>query len=461
MKAWLKKLPVELRKVIHGAAKVSAETKMPAYLVGGCLRDLILKAKNFETSGGIQTPSFKTGKKNAAFSINPEHTWGFIPGNRRIDLDIAVEGSGIVFAQNLARKLNSNLKTHERFGTATLILGNRLKVDIATARLEEYPSPAALPVVRAGALKEDLKRRDFTINALALSLTTDKEQKIIDPFGGQDDLISGRIRILHNLSFLDDPTRIFRAIRFSQRFNFEIEPQTLTLLKEAISGGLLNKVNPHRLRDELILMLKEQEPFNPIKQLSDLGALSCISTKLRISRSTLGLFKSIAKETTWFVKKFPTQRQLDIWLIYFMALLEPLSLTQVKMIITRLGLRKQEENRLISYHQERRKLILALSKKRLLPERIFSLLEPLSQGMIILLRASSQNRNLKKYLADFFKIYSGVRLCVSGKDLKNLGVLPGPAYQKLLAQVLAAKLNGQVSGRQSELALIRKLVKTI
>jgi len=421
MKEYFKKLPVELKKIIGLAAKVSQETRMPAYLVGGCLRDLILRVKN-------------------------------------LDLDIAIEGNGIIFARHLAQKLKSELKIYARFGTATLILTDRLKVDIATTRQEKYPYSAALPVVSSGSLKEDLKRRDFTINALALSLAADKEQKIIDPFDGQVDLALGRIRILHNLSFKDDPTRILRAIRFSQRLDFKIEPKTLALLKEAISAGALDKVNPHRMRDELILMLKEQDPFQPIKELGDLGGLSFISTKLKIGKSTQVLFKSITKQITWFVKNFPTRRQLDSWLVYFTGLLETLTLPEIKVIICRLGLRKGDQKRIASYYQERDKLIASLSKKRVLPEQIFSLLKPLSYETIILLGAATPNKNFKKHLTDFLEIYNGTRLCVCGDDLRDLGVLPGQEYQKIFARVLAAKLNGQARNRQAELALIRKLL---
>ena len=421
MKKYFKRLPAELRKIITLAPRVASETGMPAYLVGGCVRDLILAVKN-------------------------------------LDLDIAVEGDGIVFARNLAQKIESKLIIHERFKTATLILSDGSKVDIATTRQEKYLHPAALPVVSPGSLKEDLKRRDFTINAMALSLDKDKKQKIIDLFGAQADLVSGKIRILHDLSFKDDPTRILRAVRFSRRFNFEIEPETLRLLKEAIRDGLLDKVSPHRMRDELILILKEQNPSGPIKQLGDLGALSFVNPKFKIGKSVLSLFESIAKELTWFVKNFPERRQLDSWLIYFTALLAPLTLTRIKAVICRLGLRKGEEKRMISYYQGRRKLITCLSKKQVAPERIFSLLEPLSYETIILLGATSGNKNFKKHLVDFFEIYNGMRLCVSGHDLGGLGVLPGPEYQKIFAKVLAAKLNGQVKNRRSELALIKKLI---
>jgi len=422
MKKYFNKLSPELRKIISQAARVSRETRLPAYLVGGCLRDLILGVRNF-------------------------------------DLDITVESDGIFFAQNLAKKLKAELIIHERFRTATLVLPGHLKVDIATTRQEEYPSPAALPVVRPGSLKEDLRRRDFTINAMALSLTADKEQELIDLFGAQADLAKGRIRILHELSFRDDPTRILRAVRFCQRFNFMIEPKTQRLLKEAINDGLLAKVNPHRMRDELILMLKEQDPFGPIKKLSDLGGLSFISVRLKIGKLTQSLFKSIAREIAGFVKRYPARRPLDSWLLYFAALLEGLTLPEIRTIIFRLGLRKGEEKRLVSYYQQRKKLILSLSKKQLPPEKIYSLLEPLSYEAIILLSATCQNKNFKKYLADFYGIYNGIRLGIRGNDLGSLGILPGPEYQKIFAKVLTAKLNGLVKNRQTEMALIRKLIQ--
>lgn len=422
MKKYLEKLPVEIKKIISLAADVSRQTGMPVYLVGGFLRDLILGVKNF-------------------------------------DLDITVEGSGIVFAEELAKRLKTKIITHERFGTATLVLRGRLKVDIATARKERYPCCASLPVVSSGSLSEDLMRRDFTINAMAMSVACGQGYRLIDPFGGKDDLAAGRIRILHDLSFKDDPTRVLRAIRFAQRYNFKIEPLTLRLLKEAVSLGLLHKVNAHRMRDDLILILKEDNPLKQIKRLYAIAGLSFISKKLKPGKSTYDLFKAIGKEVFWFTKNFPDRRQPDIWLIYFAALLKPLGLAEIKKITRKLGLRKGEEKRIISYCQMGKKIISCLSKKDVRPSQIFSLLEPLSYETIILLAASSRNKHFKRHIADFLEIYNGMRLYVSGHDLHGLGVLPGPEYQKIFARVLTAKLNGKVATRQDELVLIRKLIK--
>jgi tRNA nucleotidyltransferase (CCA-adding enzyme) len=422
MKKYLKNLPQEIKYLINAAQKVSGETKMPAYLVGGFVRDLILGVKNF-------------------------------------DLDITVEGSGILFADKLANQLKAKLNIHERFGTATLILKNGTKIDVATTRKERYSTCAALPIVTFGLLNEDLLRRDFTINAMALRIARGKKQQLTDPFGGKEDLNKKCIRVLHDLSFQDDPTRILRAIRFEQRYNFKIEPKTLKLLKEAVALGLLFKPNAHRLRDDLISMLKENNPAKQIKRLVSLAGLSFISRKLKPGKTTYNLFKAIGNEVAWFEKNFPTRRKLDIWLIYFIALLKPLGKAEIKRIIQKLGLRKGEEKRALDYCQMSKKLIRRLSQKGLTAAQIFSLLEPLSYEAIILLNATSKNNNLKQYISDFIEIYNGMQIYVSGKDLHGLGIMPGPVYQKIFAKVLTAKLNGKVATYQDELVLIKGLIR--
>ncbi|MDD5128227.1 MAG: hypothetical protein PHO40_01050 [Candidatus Omnitrophica bacterium] len=422
MEKYLKNLPPEIKNLIVLAGEVSREIKMPAYLVGGFPRDLILGAKDW-------------------------------------DLDITVEGNGIKFAENLAKKLNVSLVRHERFGTATLIINHCLKVDIATTRKEVYPSCACLPVVSPGTLKEDLFRRDFTINAMAVNLTAGAARKLIDVFCGKDDLAAGKIRILHDLSFKDDPTRILRAIRFKQRYNFKIEPKTLCLLKAAVKSGLLDKVHPHRMRDELVSMLKEKDPSAQLKQLYDLGGLSFISNSLKPDRQVYVLFRSISKEISWFMRSFPFHGSFEVWLVYFAALLRQLSLVQSKRIIRRLGLSKQEEKKILSCRQINQRFIRRLESKQIRPAQVFNLLKPFSYEAIILLRSISRDSVSKKHIADFLNIYNSVRLSISGDDLYRLGVLPGPKYQKILNKVFAARLNGSVKNRQDELALIGKIVK--
>jgi len=219
--------------IIGIVGKIADKLKLPAYIVGGPVRDKLLGIANY-------------------------------------DLDFVVEGDGIRFAQELNKTLKGKLTIYRAFGTATIALKEK-KIDIVTARKETYKHPAAYPTVKPGAIKDDLFRRDFTINAMAISVNKKNFGELVDFYGGQKDLKKGVIRILHNKSFMDDPTRIFRAVRFSVRFGFKIEPHTKKLIKEAALDGLLGEVNAGRIRKEIELFLKEKNPKKCLETFSKLA----------------------------------------------------------------------------------------------------------------------------------------------------------------------------------------------
>ncbi|MCK9571712.1 MAG: CCA tRNA nucleotidyltransferase [Candidatus Omnitrophica bacterium] len=421
MRKYFSKLPEELKNLIAQVAKVSDDSRMPAYLVGGFVRDMLLGVKN-------------------------------------LDMDIVVEGSGIEFAQKLMPKLKAKIIIHQRFGTATLSFG-KLKVDLASARQETYAHPGDLPEVSFSSLSDDLKRRDFTINAMAVSISGKMDLRLIDPFDGKNDLAGRKIRVLHDLSFQDDPTRIFRAVRFEQRYGFKIQPRTLILLKYALNHGYLGLISPQRKRHELILILKENNPYQQIKRLKDLKALDLFCrefSKIKINRS---LFAASEKQIAWFNQEYPGRRKLDTWLIYFMALIDGLTYVQSSKLSIALNLRTGEEKRILSLKSFSKSCLRDLSSIRITPPRIFVLLEPLSYETIIFLKAKYASLILKKHISDFMEIYNGMRVCVSGEVLQKLGVLPGPKYKVIFSKVLHAKLNGSVKSPQDEVALIRKLIK--
>ncbi len=420
MEEYLNKLPKELLDLIYLAKEIAMRNNLPIYLVGGFVRDLILGVKN-------------------------------------LDLDIVVEGNGIDFGEELAKCLKARVIPHPRFKTATIILSNQLKIDIATARKEFYPLPAYLPVVESSNLKDDHFRRDFTINAMTISIGKNNFGKLIDFFGGRQDLRHKKIRVLHTLSFIDDPTRILRAIRFEQRYDFKIEPGTLKLLKQAVALKMLEKIEPQRTRDELILMLKEKRPIKEIKRIKSLAGFKFVHRHLSVSKRTLKLLASIEREINWFKKVNSSRRSLDTWLIYFMGLTDCLSASDLKQVCAKFGLKKGEEKRMLSLKKIRQKNVLALSTVKTKPARIFNLLEPLSYEAILLLKAKHKDNNLRRHIKDFFEIYNDMRLFVSGKDLNNLGIPAGPYYQKIFSKILNAKLNGLVKTREEEIALIRKL----
>ena len=397
---------------------------MRAYLVGGIVRDLIL-------------------------------------GVRNLDLDIVIEGDGIAFAQKLAKKLDKKLISHRRFGTATIVIGAHLKIDIATARFESYPHPGSLPQVTPGFLKDDLFRRDFTINAIAINITGREFGEIIDLFGGRQDLRRKVIRILHDQSFIDDPTRILRAIRFQQRYSFRIEPHSLRLLQAASKMKMLELVQPHRTRDELILLLKEDTPVGLIRCVNKLVGFNFLSRRLCLSRRDFLLIKSVTSGIAWFSKELHYRRQLDQWLIYLMAILDSVLTARVKSICARYAFARGDTKRLIEYKKYASGVSKKLSQKRIEPAQIFRISEPLSYEILVMIKARYKNRFLRKHISDFFSVYNGTRLHLTGEDLKRLGSAPGPHYKKLLTRVLYAKLNGLISSKDQELAFLTRLLKKL
>lgn len=422
MKNYLNNLPQEIQDLIHLAGAISLSKGMPVYLIGGFVRDLLLGVKN-------------------------------------LDLDMAVEGNGIAFAEELSAKLNAKLIRHRRFGTASVILTPNLKIDIATARKEIYPEAAKLPQVEFGTLKDDLKRRDFTINAMAIDITESNFGGLIDFFDGKKDVTDKTVRILHELSFIDDPTRILRAIRFERRYDFKIEIKTLRFLKDAVKKGMLEKVEPQRLREELILILKEDSPGKQIRRMQQLTGFAFISRGLTGSKIDYSLLNSVAQELVWFKKEHFPRRKLDIWLIYFMALIDRVSLKEAKKVCNRFVFSKGEEKRILNYKKLGGKFKKKIRKKGIKPFEIFGLLEPLSYEEILLVKAKYKNPVITGRIEDFLEIYNDIRVCVSGHHLHGLGVIPGPHYKKIFNCVLKAKINGLVKTEEEELCLIKKYIE--
>jgi len=422
MREYLNKLPKEFRELVALISRRASLHDLPVYLVGGFVRDILLGVKN-------------------------------------LDLDIVVEGDGIAFAEDLCGILKGKLTRHRRFGTATIVLKPALKIDIATARKEFYPKPAHLPVVSRGGLKDDLFRRDFTINAMAIDITKGNFGKLVDIFGGKEDLAGKKLRVLHILSFVDDPTRILRAVRFEKRYDFKIEAATLALLKEAVRSKMLLRVEPQRIRDELILILKEKDPLKEVRRFKALTGFGFISPRLKATGKTFSLLASVRKEIDWFNSNYHYRRPLDAWLVYFIALIDALSFFDAKRICRNFALRSGEEKRMLAYKKINSGFIMRLSRKGIKPSEIYGLLEPLSYETILLLKAGHKNKDLKKHIEDFLEVYNGMRIHSSGHDLYDLGLAPGPHYQKIFSKVLSAKLNGAVRTKEEELELIRKLIK--
>ncbi len=234
LKIMEERLPPAVMQLLKNIGRKAGDMGLQAYAVGGFVRDLLLRNENF-------------------------------------DIDVVVEGDGIRLARALAEEGKGELRVHRRFGTATLRLSDRYRLDLATARLEYYEHPGALPQVEHSSIKLDLYRRDFTVNALAIHLHPDHFGELIDFFGGQKDLKERVIRVLHNLSFVEDPTRVFRALRFEQRIGFQIARQTHMLMENAARMELFGRLSGRRLFRELVLCLSEEKPLPVLKRLRDYG----------------------------------------------------------------------------------------------------------------------------------------------------------------------------------------------
>ena len=414
--------------VIRSLARLAEKNQFKAYVVGGFVRDLLLGVKN-------------------------------------LDIDLVVEGDAIEFARFAAEKLNAALVVHKKFGTATLVFrkaikGIRLKIDIATARTETYRHPAALPSVRFGSIRDDLYRRDFTINAMAISIDKKNFGELIDFFGGRRDLKNKKIRVLHDNSFIDDPTRIFRAVRFEQRYNFKIDNRTTALIKNAVRKEMFDKVSGERLREEIELLLKEKEPLRAIKRMRSLHELRFINSKIKFDAASEEICKAVKRLYKEFKRYFLKKRPLDLWLIYFMTIIDNLSLKEALRVCDRFVMRRSDRLRITSGKTLGNRTIAALSSKKIVrPSRIYKVLEPLPYETLIFLMAKCGRYLAKKRVIDFLCKYNGIHLKIRGEDLKSFGVVPGPEFTKILKKTLYAKIDGKLKTKKDELIFAENLAK--
>jgi tRNA nucleotidyltransferase/poly(A) polymerase len=225
-------------------------------------------------------------------------------GRKNFDLDIVVETNGIEYAPDLARVVKGTVRLHRRFKTAKITLADGLVIDVATARTESYEYPAALPVVASSSLRIDLSRRDFTINTLALGLNRKNFGDLLDFFDAEKDLRDKRIRVLHDLSFIEDPTRILRAVRFEQRFDFFIDRHTENLIRAAVDLNMFGRLHTFRIGDELRLILSEPDPLKVIRRMGQLHELKFIHPTLKFNRSMAELLDAVDTGLGWYERTF-------------------------------------------------------------------------------------------------------------------------------------------------------------
>jgi tRNA nucleotidyltransferase (CCA-adding enzyme) len=363
-------------------------------------------------------------------------------GEPGFDVDLAVEADGVRFAEALARELSGRVRSHDAFGTAVVEYGEGERVDVVTARRERYDAPATLPVVEPGSIEDDLARRDFTINAMAAALTGAAAGTLVDPFDGRADLERRTIRVLHEGSFVDDPTRIFRAVRYESRYGFAMDDHTEALAREAIDAGLVERLTPARLRDELVLLLDEPAAPASIRRLGELG----IDGRLAADAEGAALFERLRELRDEYGLAIPA------WRLGLEALGRSLG-ADARPWLDALKLRRADAKAAAVAITEGPRLAVE-AREAQTPAEVVALVEPYGLDAPLFALALDDQPALREY----FERLRDVRLEVDGADLAELGLEESPRVGEVLAELRRRKLNGELEGRESELEAAKELL---
>ena len=412
------RLPAKIIKLLRDFGDVADRLGYNAYLVGGLVRDVLLKREN-------------------------------------LDVDIVIEGDGIQFAHEFSQKHGPRVRSHKKFGTAVLIFPDGFKVDIATARMEYYESPAAPPMVETSSLKLDLYRRDFTINTLAVKINGKEWGTLIDYFGGQKDIKEKVLRVLHNLSFVEDPTRILRAVRFEQRFGFKIGRLTLSLIKNAIQINCFKDLSGHRLFSELRLVLKEHDPIKAIERMDQLDLLGVIEPKIHLEEERLGLLDEIKRVIAWYNLLY-LEEHIEPWKIYWHGLTSALKRETLEELAERMGMVDQEGRKMISQREDAGDLLDQLFRFEGSEYELYSLLNKYDAETLLYFMALANSEKIKRLISLYFTKLRGAAIQLHGKDLVDFGFEPGPIFRDILEKLLEARLNGLVKTRDDEIAFVKE-----
>ncbi len=413
-------MPSDIMELIEEIGKLADKHIYNVYLVGGIVRDILLGEKNF-------------------------------------DLDIVVEENGMQFAQLLAQHFKGSCTLHAKFATGVVSLPSGIKIDIATARMEYYQSPGALPVIEAGSIKHDLSRRDFTINAMALKINATGFGELIDFFGGQQDLKNKIVRVLHNLSFIEDPTRIFRAIRFEQRLGFYIEKHTENLIRRAVNADLYKCIAYERIRDELIIILNEPKPYPAIERIYQFDELRFIDTVFCAKPIKKDIFLRIEDSITWFKLSY-FDLPIEQWLIYFMGMLANIDYTCVISICETLKIQRKQTEVIRTTFRHLNSILGILLRPISKQSFLYRLLQPIPIEGLLFMMSASGNTEVREKISHYFTRLRNVTISIDGNYIKQRGLKPCPAYTKIKQLLLYEKLDGKINNLTQEQQRADKLI---
>ena len=403
-----RQLPTELVAFIRTAGDIAVRKRQKIYLVGGAVRDLLL-------------------------------------GQTTVDLDLVVEGSAIELAQRLSAVKLGKITVHRRFNTAK-VQWDKWSVDFTTARSETYTRPGALPTVKPSSINDDLFRRDFTINAMAVGITPNRYGELIDLYGGRADLGRKFIRALHAESFIDDATRIWRSLRYEQRLNFQIESSTLALIKRDIS--MLNTISGDRIWYELECILREERPEKALRRAGELGVLSKLSPTLTGNGQLAERFEQV-RQISELGAPPPS--------LYLALLAYPLTSKENEQLISRLRLTKTLSQTLRDTIDIRDKLP-TLEQTGLTPSNIYRLLLSYSPQAVSANLLACDSAIARRHIQLFLDRLRYIKPILNGNTLQQMGITPGPRMKEILDLLREARLDERVTSKEGEVKIVKGLL---
>ena len=409
-----KQLPPTIYKLLEDISKTADTSQVSVYLIGGIVRDILLEKEND-------------------------------------DIDIVVEGDGITFTKQLQEDFGGEIIIHDNFGTATWTHPAGLEIDITSSRLEYYDKPAALPDVETSTLKEDLQRRDFTINAMAINLNEPSFGQLVDPYQGQLDLYDKHVKVLHNLSFVEDPTRILRGVRFESRFGFVMDDQTEQLALQSIDK--VNNLSAHRIIEEMTKIFTEVNPINAIERLFELQFWQQFGINSDIKKRSI---QQAIRLQMLCEEHHLNQAQASSknWFDYFLI---PFYQAENKPMATKFALTKEQTKTI----QEVASLRNMDNLDTLTTTgECHRLLKDYADATICFILAA-HNFDNETLIIDYLKTRHDLAKFLTGKDLIEQGLQPGSYFSKILLVLDVAILNKEVTTKDEAIIWLRNQIKDL
>ncbi|MCX5993859.1 MAG: hypothetical protein NT177_06540 [Chloroflexi bacterium] len=402
----IERLPPPLLKLIVTAGRLADKSGIKVYLVGGIVRDLML-------------------------------------GRPPVDIDIMAEGDAVRLARQMAQEPGARLTVHSAFGTASIKIDG-FGIDLATCRSEDYMYPGALPRVRAGGIRDDLQRRDFTINAMAVCINTSNRGELTDLFGGRQDLAEGLVRVLHNKSFQDDATRMMRAVRYEQRLGFKLENSTSKLLKRSLD--MLDTISGDRLKNEFVLWLNESRPEKILRRAGRLGVLGKLHPALKWDLPMSTAFRRAASGGGTTMSR-----------LYFCLLVYNLDEEELYELLGRLNLTGSRLDLLSHQSLELKGKCGELDRLVIKRSALYFTLREYDTTAIEANRYYAKAPNLRRNLGLYLDRLRHIKTSLGGNELLKLGVKEGPKLGTILKKLLGARLDGAAQSKCDEVRLARRL----